>query len=328
MEHDVLLVHAPLDQIRLIQETEGIRLRSEVKVELGDLVAGGMVLAEAVVPPGSPLENRSLKQASFRNKYGVTALALYHRRETIRERVGRVPLRTGDILLLYGSKARLRQLAGFPEVLSLVKILPPRPRRHRALSSVLILGITVLVAASGAVSLVTAAVAGAAIMVVSGCLSLRETYRAIDRRTIFLLAGMISLGLTMERSGAADRLAYWVMDHASGLGPWALLVATYVTTALLTELLTNNACAVIMTPIAIVAARDFGFDPRPFAFAVAYAASASFLTPWGYQTNLFVYGPGGYRFADFPRMGLPLSLITGLLACLAIPWIWPLVPAP
>jgi di/tricarboxylate transporter len=327
LEHDVLLVGAPLATIRAIQETEGIRLRSEMKSDVGDILGGGMVLAEAVVPPGSPLENRSLKQSAFRNKYGVTALALYHHRETIRERVGRIPLAVGDVLLLYGPKSRLRALAGFSEVLSVVQILPPRPRRRLGKLSVLVVALTVTVAATGVVSLVKAVVGGAALMVFSGCLTLRETYRAIDRRTIFLLAGMISLGLTMERTGAARFIAQHVMEQASGLGPVALLGATYLTTVVLTEMITNNACAVIMTPIAIAAARDFGLDPRPFALAVAFGASASFLTPFGYQTNMFVYGPGGYRFTDFARVGFPLTLICLVVVVIMVPWIWPLVPA-
>jgi di/tricarboxylate transporter len=157
---------------------------------------------------------------------------------------------------------------------------------------------------------------------------MRELYRAIDRRTILLLAGMISLGLTMERSGAADHLARYFLDHVASLGPRYLLVVAYVATVLLTEVLTNNACAVIMTPLVIVAAQDFGVDPRPFAFAVAYGASASFLTPWGYQTNMFVYGPGGYRLLDFLKMGLPLSILTGVVVCLFLPLIWPITPLP
>lgn len=327
-EEDVLLVHAALENIRRIQESEGLRLRSETKVNLGDLVAGGMVLAEAVVPPGSPLESRTLKNASFRSRYGVTALALYHRRHYIRERVGRVPLHIGDVLLLYGSKARLRELAGSPEVLSVIKFLPPRPRRRLARLSLLITGVTVGVAATGLLPLVTVTVAGAALMVMTRCLTLRETYRAMDRRTILLLAGMISLGLAMERTGAAADLAHFVMGHADDLGPYALLVATYLATAVFTELITNNACAVIMTPLAIVTAQDFGLDPRPFVFAVAYAASASFLTPWGYQTNMFVYGAGGYRTTDFLRVGFPLSLVCFAIAIVMIPMLWPLTGQP
>jgi di/tricarboxylate transporter len=178
-------------------------------------------------------------------------------------------------------------------------------------------------AATGLVNLVTVAVAGAALMVLTGCLTLRETYRSIDRRTILLLAGMISLGMAMERSGAAAYLAHFAIEAVSGMGPWPLLAVTYIATAVFTETLTNNACAVIMTPIAIAAAREFGFDPRPFVFAVAYAASASFLTPWGYQTNLFVYGPGGYRFTDFGRIGFPLALISFTVVVFLIPLIWP-----
>ncbi len=327
LERDVLLVRAPVAGIQRIQGTQGIRLRSEVKLEAGDLVTGGMVLAEAVVPPGSPLDGRSLKQSAFRNRYGVTALALYHHRENIRERVGRIPIRIGDVLLLYGPKTRLRELAMSTEVLSVVQFLPPRPRRKLARVSLLVVALTVMVAATGLLSLVKAVVGGAALMVLSGCLSLRETYRAVDRRTVFLIAGMISLGLAMERAGAAQRLARLFMERGAGLGPVGLLAATFVTTVLVTEFISNNACAVIMTPIAIAAARDFGLDPRPFVLAVAYGASASFLTPFGYQTNMFVYGPGGYRFTDFARVGLPLTLLALVVVLVFIPVFFPLVAA-
>jgi di/tricarboxylate transporter len=327
LESDVLLVRAPVAAINKIREAEGLRLRAETKIEMGDLLGEGMVLAEAVVPPGSPLEHRTLKQSAFRNRHGVTALALYHHREYIRDRVGRIPISVGDVLLLYGPRRRLRVLAGRPEILSVVQTLPPRPRRRLAKLSLAIVALTVLVAALGWVSLVKAVVGGAALMVLTGCLSLVETYRAIDRRTILLLAGMISLGLTMERHGAAGYLAAHLMERAGGLGPWGLLAATYLGTLVLTEVITNNACAVIMTPLAIATAHDFGLDPRPFALAVAFAASASFLTPFGYQTNMFVYGPGGYRFTDFARVGLPLSIFCWLTVSTLIPVLWPLIPA-
>lgn len=324
-EGDVLLVRAPLDAIQKIQAEEGLRLRPEAKIDLADLSGKGMVLAEAVVPPGSPLENRTLKTAAFRNRHGVTALALHHRRETIRDRVGKVPLRIGDTLLLYGSRKRLRELAARPEVLSVVKVHPPRPRRRLGRLALLIVGLTVSLAATGVVNLPRAAVAGAALMVLTGCLSLRETYRAMDRRTLVLLAGMIALGLSMERSGAASYLAHHVMDTTGSWGPMYLLAATYIATLIFTEVVTNNACAVIMTPIVIAAAHDFGLDPRPFVFAVAYASSASFLTPFGYQTNMFVYGAGGYRFQDFFRIGFPLTLICFTCVMVLVPRLWPLV---
>jgi len=324
-ERDVLLVRAPLETIQKIQGDEGLRLRPEAKIDLADLSAAGMVLAEAVVPPGSPLENRTLKSASFRNRHGVTALALSHRRETIRDRVGKVPLRIGDTLLLYGSKSRLRELAAQPEILSLVKIHPPRPRRRLGRLALLIVVFTVTLAATGVVNLPRAAVAGAALMVLTGCLSLRETYRAMDRRTLVLLAGMISLGLTLERSGAASYIARHLMETTGAWGPMYLLAGTYLATLVFTEIVTNNACAVIMTPIVIAAARDFGLDPRPFVFAVAYASSASFLTPFGYQTNMFVYGAGGYRFQDFFRIGFPLTLICFTCVMVLVPRLWPLV---
>jgi di/tricarboxylate transporter len=322
---DVLLVNTPLASIREIQAAEGLQLRSEGKITWDDLLHGGMHLAEAVVPPGSPLEARTLREAGFRSRYGVVALALFHRRHVIQERVGRIPLHTGDMLLLFGSRSRLRDLAA-TDVLSLVQILPPRSRRALGRLAGLILVLTIAAATTGLLSLVQAMVGGAALMVLCGCLSLREVYRAVDRRTVFLLAGMVSLGLCVERSGAGRALADTFMAHAEGLGPFALLSATYLFTMLVTEFLTNNACAAIMTPIAISGAQTAGLDPRPFAFAVAFASSAAFITPWGYQTNMFVYGPGGYRLSDFLRTGLPLNILCWAIATLMIPWLWPLQP--
>jgi di/tricarboxylate transporter len=327
-EKDILLVRAGLETIRRVQDAEGVQLRSESKHNLDDLEAGGMHLAEAVVPPGSSLENRTLKDVNFRTRHGVTALALFHHREYIRERVGRVPLHTGDVLLLYGSRTRLRELAASPEFLSVVKYLPPRPRRRLGRIAALVVSLTLLAAILGVASLVKVMVVGAAMMVITGCLTLGETYRALDRKTLFLLAAMISLGLALERSGAAQDAARAIMGWAGGMGPIVLLAATYLLTTALTELVTNNACAVIMTPIAIAASRGLGLDPHPFAMAVAYSASASFLTPFGYQTNMFVYGPGGYRFSDFFKVGLPLTLICFTASMLLIPRLWPLVAAP
>ena len=325
LERDVLLVRVNLHTIHRIQETEGVRLRSEAKIDGPDSSRAGMLLAEAVVPPGSPLENQNLKESAFRSRYGVTALALYHHREYIRDRVGLVPLRVGDVLLLYGSQGRLRELADSPEVLSVVKILPPRPRRRLARLAVLIVVFTIAAVALGLVSLVKAAVAGAALMVLTGCLSLKEAFRAMDRPTLLLIAGMIAFGSAMERSGAAAGLANFVMERFAGYGPTAILAGAYLTTSVLTAFVTNNACAVIMTPIVLVTAQNFGLDPRPFAFAVAFASSADFLTPWGYQTNMFVYGPGGYRLTDFLRVGLPLTAICFTVAMILIPRLWPLV---
>jgi di/tricarboxylate transporter len=327
-EKDILLVRAGLETIRRVREAEGVRLHSEFKLAVDDLEAGGMHLAEAVVSPGSPLENRTLKEVNFRTTHRVTAVALFHHREYIRERVGRVPLHTGDVLLLYGSRTRLRELADYPEVLSVVKYLPPRPRRRLGRIAALIVGLTLLAAVLGVASLVKVMVVGAAMMVFTGCLTLGEAYRALDRKTLFLLAGMISLGMAMERNGAAEAVARGVMGWAGSMGPTALLAAAYLSTVVLTELITNNACAVIMTPIAIAASRRLGLDPHPFVMAVAYAASASFLTPFGYQTNMFVYGPGGYRFSDFFKVGFPLTVICFAVSMALIPVLWPLVPAP
>lgn len=326
MERDTLIVHAPIEAIRSVQEREGVRIRSEGKIDLPDLVGPGMRLAEAVVPPDSPLDGRTLKEAAFRNRFGVTALAIYHRREVVREKVGKVELRVGDVLLLHGSENRLKELDDSPEVVSLVQIHPPRARRRLAPVALGILCLTVFFTATGLVGIVKAVLLGAVLTLVTGCLTFREVPRQVDWRTLMLLASMIALGLAMERTGAALAFARSILESVGSMGPYSLLAATYLVTTLLTELITNNACAVIMTPIAIAAAQDSGLDPRPFVFAVAYGASSSFLTPIGYQTNTFVYGPGGYRFSDFIRVGFPLSLLAWGIVTIFAPLVWPFHP--
>ena len=321
LKGDVLLVHAPLKTIQQIRSSPTLRLRSEGKLDHSYLLGSGMRLVEAVVPPGSPLVGRTLQHYSFRNRFGLTALALYHRREVILARVGKVALRVGDVLLLYGPRTRLKQLADSTEVLTVVQIHPSRPRRRLGPLAVGILAATVIAASFQIIPVMHAMLAGAALMLLTGCIGTREAFRAVDRKTIFLLAGMISLGLSMERTGVAMWFADHVMVIAAQFGPRFLLATTYLVTALLTEVLTNNACAVVMTPVAIATAAALDLDATPFLFAVAYGASASFLSPLGYQTNLFVYGAGGFRFTDFFRSGWPLSL----WSLIAVTWLLPLM---
>ncbi len=179
-------------------------------------------------------------------------------------------------------------------------------------------------AALGLAPIVVSATAGAVAMVILGCLTPEEAHRAIDWPVIFLLAGVLSLGLALERTGGARLLSEGLIFGVGGMGPVILIATVYLVTTLLTESMSNNAAAVLIAPIAVATAEAIGVDPRPFLVAVTFAASASFLTPVGYQTNTMIYGPGGYRFADYFRVGAPLNLALWILASLLIPYFWPL----
>jgi di/tricarboxylate transporter len=181
----------------------------------------------------------------------------------------------------------------------------------------------ILAAASGLLHISVAALIGAALLVLTGSLRIEEAYRAIDWQVVFLLGGLLPLGIAMEKTGGADLLANllinWVGDH----GPMAILAALYLVTTILTAFMSNTATAALLVPIAVTTAAGFGIDPRPLLIAIAFGASASFMTPVGYQTNLLVYGPGSYRFSDYIKVGVPLTLIFWVLATLLIPLAWP-----
>ncbi len=197
-------------------------------------------------------------------------------------------------------------------------------RPSKAVPAVAILALVVTMAALGLAPIVVSATAGAVAMVILGCLTPEEAHRAIDWPVIFLLAGVLSLGLALERTGGARLLSEGLIFGVGGMGPVILIATVYLVTTLLTESMSNNAAAVLIAPIAVATAEAIGVDPRPFLVAVTFAASASFLTPVGYQTNTMIYGPGGYRFADYFRVGAPLNLALWILASLLIPYFWPL----
>jgi di/tricarboxylate transporter len=199
----------------------------------------------------------------------------------------------------------------------------PTFRTDKLLIALTIVAGVVGAAALNFVPLVISAITGCALLVLTGCLTMEEAYQAVEWKIIFLLAGVLTVGVALEKTGAALLLSNWMIATVGVLGPVALVSAFYLVTSLLTETMSNNATAALLTPIAIAAAQSLDVDPRPFLMAIAFAASASFMTPVGYQTNTLIYGPGQYTFADFLRIGTPLNILFWLLATLLIPVFWP-----
>jgi len=320
---DHLKVRCDLESIRKLQERSGISFRQSQGSDNSNNGNGDTILVEAVVASGSTLDGRSLKQARFRSRYGLTALALRHRGSVMREHLEEMQLRAGDVLLFEMERRHLDQLREDKTFVLASEVELPAFRKRMMASALVIIALVVTLAATGLVPIMVGAGAGCILMILTGCLTLEEAYAAIQWKVIFLLAGVLALGKAMENSGAALFLANTLVETLGSFGPRALMSAFYLLTSVLTELMSNNATAALLAPIAIAVAESYGVDSRPFLMAVTYAASAAFMTPVGYQTNTLIYSLGHYRYADFLRVGTPLNIMLWLLATMLIPWFWP-----
>jgi len=282
-------------------------------------------LHEAVISPGSPLVGSSIREASFRARYNAAVIAVHRHGERIERRIGDIVLRPGDALMLEaaaGFDRAFRDSSDFYLVSRVDDSAAPR-HEHRWIS-ILVLATVVTLAATGLVSITLAAALGGLAMVATGCLSPGEAKRAVDWSLLVVIGSALGIAVAMEKSGAAALLAEGVTDASASFGPRGVLAGLFLGTLVLTELITNNAAAALMFPVAVSVAGDLGLAARPLVIAVTVAASLSMATPLGYQTNLMVYGPGGYRFTDFTKAGLPLQLLAGAMAVVLIPVLWPM----
>lgn len=279
--------------------------------------------AEVMVAPGSPLIGHTLAGMRFGHTYRVRVHGLQRQRAVLRTPVDQVPLALGDILLVDATEASLAALRDNPGVVVLGERAQQRVDRRRAFVSLGVLAAVILSAASGWLPIVAAAILGCVALVVLRCLEPDEAYEAVDWRVVMLLAGVLPLGIALERSGGADWVAQNAIVLLNQFGPGVTLSAIYLLTSVMTEVMSNNAAAVLVVPVAIAASESLGVDAKPFLVAVAFAASTSFATPVGYQTNAMVYAAGGYRFSDFVRIGMPLNVIFWMMATVLIPQFFP-----
>jgi di/tricarboxylate transporter len=282
-------------------------------------------LHEAVVSPGSPLVGSGVRDADFRARYNAAVIAVHRHGEQIRGRIGDIVLRPGDTLLIEAAPGFTRAYSNSTDfyLVSQVRESAP-PRRDLAWRAIMVLAGVVFVAAVGVLNIAVAALAGAIGMVLMGCVSLGEARRSVDWSVLLIIGSALGVAAAMESSGAADILALAVVGTASSFGAVGTLAGLFVAAMILTEVVSNTAAVAIMFPVAINGALTLGVDPRPFVVAVTIAASLSLSTPIGYQTNLIVYGPGGYRFSDFSKVGFPLQAVLAVLCVTLIPLIWPL----
>lgn len=272
-----------------------------------------LALSEAVVPPGSRLIGRLVEQVGFRHQTNTIVLGVQRRSRMIRKRMGEIRLEPGDVLLLFGTADALRKLRHDRDLLLMAWATTDLPDPRRATASLVIFGAVVVLAATNLLPIVHASVLGAVGVIAAGCLNVRQAARAIDNRVYLLVGSAFALGTALQATGAADYLAMLVVGAFAPFGPVALLSAMFILVALLTNILSNNATAILFTPIAIGAANQLGADPTLFALTVLFAANTSFATPIGYQTNLLVMSPGHYKFTDFIKAGAPLVIVMWII---------------
>lgn len=304
---------------------ELLGLKESRKVDMVDqLSSRKTTTVEALISPGCRLVGRSLGSLRLRRRYGVYPLAVHRRNQNIGGQLDAVMVRVGDTFLLEGAAEDIHRLAQ-DEGLVELSVLSERPyrRRHAPVVFGVLTGVVVL-AALGIAPIFALAVVGVAIVLLSRSIDAEEAFGFVDGRLLALIFAMLAIGTALQSSGAVRMIAEGLAPCLMGLPAPLLIWGIYLLTSVMTELVSNNAVAVVVTPIAIGLATSLGVDPRPLVVAVMVAASASFATPIGYQTNTLIYGPGGYRFTDFMRIGIPLNLSIGVLASFLIPVFWPL----
>jgi len=289
-----------------------------------DIPRSRRCLIEAVVSNSCPLLGRTIREGRFRSVYSAVVVAVARNGERIHKKIGDIVLHPGDTLLLETQPAFVDQQRNSRDFFLVSQLEDSAPHRHeRAWLALAILAGMVLVAALGWISMLKAATVAAALMITARCCTMQTAGRSIDCPVLLAIAAALGVGKAMDKTGLASAIAETFIGFA-GDNPWVALAIVYAVTTLFTEIITNNAAAVLMFPIAMATARDtLGVSVMPFAIAIMIAASASFCTPLGYQTNLMVYGPGGYRFSDYLRIGIPLNLLIWATAVAITPLVWP-----
>ena len=284
-----------------------------------------VVMMEGIVGPNSRFVGQHVNELNLRRLYGTYILAIHRQNEALLGNFDQLRLGFGDTLLLEGPPEGLKRLFETHQLINLSEVAAERPlRRDKAPIAITVLALIMACAAFEFMPIAGLALIGATLVIALGCIEADEAYRAIDWRMLMLIFGMLGLGRAMEASGAAAFLVDTVVAWVSHFGPAAVLSLLYAFTSVMNAFMSNNAAAILFTPIAIGLAEQMGCDPRPFVIAIMFASSADFSTPIGYQTNTFVYTAGGYRFMDFVKIGVPLNILNWLAASFLIPWFWPL----
>ncbi len=321
--NDILRVRCDIKQIQKLKDRIGIKLQSDLTLHDEDFKTEDLELVEVIVAPNAELIGKTIKSSRFRNVFHANALAIRQRGKLLRKGFTETKLKAGDAILVEVRKEDYYNLRSNPNFVIVSEIELPKFNKKKIIPALLIVMGIILTATLNIFPIMVSALLGCILLVATKCISLEETYKAVDWKVIFLLGGILSLGVALEKTGAALFVSNKMIDLLGGIGPVAVVAALFFLTSVLTSIMSNNATAVLLAPIAISAAATMNVDPKPFLMAVTFAASASFITPVGYQTNTMIYGVGQYKFSDFLKVGTPLNLIFWILATILIPVFYP-----
>jgi di/tricarboxylate transporter len=321
---DTLLVKGSLNDLVAILHNEAVELPSSEK----ELVLGAQkdapIVVELIISPHSTLRGQQLQQTNLARDPDVNIIAVKRTNLHMTERqIHDVRLRTGDILLIWCLESKLNAIRSSTEYIVIEDVYEELVHKRKAWWSIINFICMIGTASLGLADIMTCALTAAFLMIITGCLQMRDAYRALQGDVLLLIAGTIALGTAMQKTGASHLYAESFLSLFAGSSPTVVLGAMILLTSLSTQLLSNNATAVLLLPIAISTALGIGVDPKPFIVGICFGASACFATPMGYQTNLMVYGPGGYSFMDYMKLGVPLSIFVVTGSTLVIPMIWP-----
>jgi len=322
-EDDLLLLHGNANELIKMKDNYQLETKADAVIDDQKLRSDKIKLIEAVVLPRSKLIGQTLRGADYIRRFGCVVLAIQRRGKILRDRLPDIDFDDGDTLLLQCDRESVSRIMQSKDLVVTNELTELHLRKDRAVRALAIFISIILLAAFNIVSILVAALIGAVAMVLGRCITIEEAYDAIDWKVIFLLGGVLPLGLALQQTGTADWLASTVMKPLIGMGPLVVLASLYLITAALTEMMSNHASAILLVPIALSAAEIMGVSARPFLIAITFAASTSFATPIGYQTNTMIYAPGGYRFFDFARIGVPLNILFWATTVLVAPIIWP-----
>jgi di/tricarboxylate transporter len=326
-ENDILFVRGTLENFIRMKEVEGVALLTDEKLTQSELEQEDNELVEFLLTDDSALVGKSLMSANFRQIFGAFILAIRREGGIFRKKIAHMKLQAFDTLLVYGPSKKISNLSERGDFIVLGKVQTRLIKEKFWWVSIYVVLISIFFAAIGFIPIMKGSFISVVILLILKIITAQESYQSIHWQVIVLIAALIPIGIVIQKTGTAN----WIGDNISDFiylfsdknQPYALIATIYFITMILTEISSNVATAIIMVPIAIAVSSQLGFEPKPFVFTVAFAASSSFITPIGYQTNLMVYGPGGYKFSDYIRVGLPLSMILFVTAVIVIPKIWP-----
>lgn len=322
-DEDLLIVEGRPQDIEVMRGLQLLKIEGHVEFDLHELETEAYALVEVVLSPYSHYAAKTLRELHFREKYGLSVLAIWRGERAYRTGLGEMPIYAGDAMLCYGPQDRFAILAREADFIVLKTEVQQKPRSERALVAVLVLVSVIALTILNLLPITIAAILGVVLMVLAGCLTMDEAYRSIEWKAVFLIAGMLPLGIAMGTTGTARFLADAMLALIGGYGPTVILAGLFILTFLATQFLPNPVVAVLMAPIAIITAQGLGIQPQAFVLGVAYAASCGFLTPIAHPANVLVLSPGGYRFNDYLKNGLPLAVLVLVITLLVVPLLWP-----